>query len=128
MGQVFIVDDSDGALCRKLNKIGIVPSDYSSLIDLRWFEELKFCGCGNPDGAREYIAKILRAIKDRSDSDWATDSVAAAIKGDAESAMWLILYVFDAMGLLEHGGNVSGSWLTDKGKQLLAELDKEQPK
>lgn len=42
----------------------------------------------------------------------------------AEARYW-ILYDLDRMKLSEHGGSVDGSWLTDKGREVLDALQEE---
>lgn len=117
---VYVVGDDTDTTWR-LNEIGIAPIPYENLAELRWYEELKFCGCGCPEEVQQYIASILRAHKERSDSSWAKNNIREAIN-KPEMAELFILYTLDAMDLLEHGGSVGGSWLTKKGEQMMAEF------
>lgn len=40
----------------------------------------------------------------------------------APAMAWTYLYFLDENGLLEHGTNISGSWLTDGGEKILDAL------
>lgn len=87
---------------------------------------LGFCGCGNPDTAYEALRDTLACFDagDISDGDWKArcERVDAWFKERGEGYSYLLLYFIDAAGLLEHGGSVGGSWLTEEGKNVLAVL------
>lgn len=95
-----------------------------------YFDELGWCGCGDPEGVMAFVGKVLDILNRRSESNsgcnlpyeqspWKahTDELKDLI-GDDEKAL-MIMYVLDAHDLTEHGGNVMGCWLTDKGKDVL---------
>lgn len=102
------------------------------------FSELGFCGCGDPVGALEFLKSVLLSIRKRShenreieESDvdsmerWSRNSAALneLIGMERAPAMaWFYLYMLSDKDLLEHGGNCSGSWLTEKGEQVLDAL------
>lgn len=102
------------------------------------FSELGFCGCGDPEAALEFLKSVLLAIRKRShenreieESDAASlerwsrnsDALRELIGMEHNPAMaWFVLYMLDDKGLLERGGNCSGSWLTEKGEQILDAL------
>ena len=109
-----------------LNDNGIAPSIYESLADLRWQDELKFCGCGLPEEVRAWLLGIMTALAKRGGGTWTEHSeMVATIGADPDMIFYFVMYVLDAMGLTEHGGSVGGAWLTDKGRQLLVELQQE---
>lgn len=94
-----------------------------------YFDDLKWCGCGNPDEALAFVGCVLGILKRRSEdndlsvpydqSPWKrhTEELRATL---GEGPLGLILmYVLDAHDLTEHGGNVMGSWLTPKGMDVL---------
>lgn len=99
------------------------------------FSELGFCGCGDPEAALEFVKSVLLAIRKRShenreieESDTASqerwsrnsDTIRELIGMERAPAMaWFFLYMLSDKDLLEHGGNCSGSWLTEKGEQIL---------
>lgn len=107
-----------------------------TLIELHeWvFAELGFCGCGDPEGALDFMRSVLVAIRKRHDDnhkdestleDWTRNSNAIedliGMKQNPPMA-WTYLYLLDGKGLLEHGSNCSGSWLTERGDEVLDAL------
>ena len=101
-----------------------------------YFEELKWCGCGNPEEAVLFMGKVLDILRSRSDesamenslvpyerSPWKrrSDELQAALAGD-DMLRLSYMYLLDAHDLTEHGGNVMGAWLTPKGAELLAAI------
>jgi hypothetical protein len=101
------------------------------------WDKWNFCGCGCPEVACEFLRDALRLIKQRSDensgglaaenmerykANW--DKIAAFLgEKDRPGMYWLFLYWLDAQGLIEHGGNVGGGWLTEHGREVLAILE-----
>jgi hypothetical protein len=124
--KVLLVRDNDPArideIWALLNANGIAPTPYESLAEARWCEDMNFCGCGIPDHVQAYVRRILAAMGERSESGWQTNNVDAVVRSDSDAILYFVLYTLDAMGLTEHGGGVGGSWLTDAGKKMLADL------
>jgi len=60
-------------------------------------------------------------------SDTKTCEAITRIMGGALGAYFL-LYELDRLGLTDHGSSVWGCWLTDRGRDLLAELDSSRVK
>jgi hypothetical protein len=79
---------------------------------------LGFCSCGDPDEVMGYVYDMLRNV---------ADCVAHNGKGieveyeDLPSMFFL--YWANKQGFLEHGTTARCSWLTDLGKQLLADIE-----
>lgn len=73
-------------------------------------ERFKFCNCGRPELA---LRAIRRCLQSRGDN-------AVEYPGDGEE--WVIVYMLDAEGYLDHGDNIVAAWLTERGKELLQEL------
>lgn len=101
------------------------------------FSDLGFCGCGDPEGALDFLRTVLVAIRKRHDENeieesetasrerWSRNSAAFRdlINMEHQPAMaWFYLYMLNDKELLEHGGNCSGSWLTEKGEEILDAL------
>jgi len=88
-------------------------------------EDLKWCGCGNPELALSFMREVLRAIRARSDAkhdDPSNEALKALLpyeSGLAES-YW---YMLDEHDLIEHGGSCGGGWLSEKGIRVLALLN-----
>ena len=72
---------------------------------------LGLCGCGNPGELRDYIRAFMHRLADK---DWPPY--------EDMPAMFLINWLNDR-DYAEHGTTVRCSWLTDKGKRLLSDLD-----
>lgn len=68
----------------------------------------KFCGCGQPE---KVLAELIATL------DWAASDLASRPMYEGPL---LPLYVLDQVGFTEHGGSVFGSWLTDEGREWLA--------
>ena len=105
---------------------------YANQVQRFYFEELKWCGCGNPEEALGFMRDVLGIMKARSDENKLGEPYNGsaherrtkeldALLGDGPLGL-SYRYMLDALGLTEHGGSVYGSWLTDKGKDILALL------
>lgn len=98
----------------------------------RWNELtslIPICGCGQPCDTMRYIITILKAIRERSEQRCSKDSVMALQRAfrlpldtdgylDHLAGMFL-MYMLDHLELTEHGGNVMGCWLTEKGHRAI---------
>ena len=113
-----------------------------------YFNDLQWCGCGNPEDALKFVGQVLEKIDQRSNdnaaerterlrtgapalphdkSAWAkrSDELIETLLGGPSSMLGLIMmYTLDAHELIEHGGNIMGSWLTPKGEEVLAAIKK----
>lgn len=100
---------------------------------------LGFCGCGIPEDIAAMFRDYLTLIKKRHDNNlsntdwhvqlgvrtqWTDDSDAIDALFPNERMRYLVAYEADRAELTEHGGNVSGAWLTEKGEQWLTLLDR----
>ncbi len=74
--------------------------------------ELGLCGCGGPDEAYALVRDVLSLAPFYD--DW--KAVEQLI---GERACYFVLYQLDRCDLIEHGGGIGGSWLTEKGKLYL---------
>jgi hypothetical protein len=84
---------------------------WQSKTDYIQIEILHFCGCGDPDEVMMYVAEFLIKI---SKEDF----------GDYEDMSYMFLsYWADNEGFIDHGTTVRCSWLTDKGKELLNDIN-----
>ncbi len=72
---------------------------------------LGFCGCGSPDDVMLYVRDYL--VKQQG-NEW----------GNYEDIPYMFLaYWASHNGFTEHGTTVRCSWLTDKGEELLADIN-----
>lgn len=81
------------------------------------YMDLGLCGCGNPEEAFELVRDLLRLAPFYEHRD----EVRALIGDGAPSH--IILSTLDHADLIEHGGSIHGSWLTDKGQWYLNALN-----
>lgn len=87
---------------------------------------LDLCGCGNPEEAYNFCRDVLskfdrRGCHDEPAKPWidAEKAVESLIKEKPDVAAHVLSHLLTARKLLEHGGNVGGSWLTKWGEQLV---------
>lgn len=76
-----------------------------------------YCGCGNPEEALELIHDLLKAAPYYENRERLKELLPTT------GLEMLVLGALDNAQLVEHGGSIGGSWLTDRGKQVLAALD-----
>jgi len=103
----------------------------NTLEEIYQTEILNFCGCGMPDENLKFIKDVLELIEYRRSHDeeketwdefWDKYKIKELeLYSDNEGLRYFIWYVFDSMGITDHGGSVPG-WLTPLGKNLLHDL------
>lgn len=76
-------------------------------------ERMGMCGCGS-DAKWEAVRNVLRFAQARA---------LQKFEDDNDPYGELILHILDNKKLLDHGTNISGSWLTDDGILLLRFLE-----
>lgn len=78
--------------------------------------DLPICGCGDPASA----VMLIRSILERhSDNDFPREL--EDLLPD-ETIRHIVLASLTNINVLEHGGTIEGSWLTENGKHLLASM------
>jgi hypothetical protein len=92
------------------------------------YDVLGMCGCGEPEEAYNFLLGILKLADRRAyyaaagrSAKWVAleTETAAAIRANADMAAHVLLHLLTERGVIEHGGNVGGSWLTDLGAQIV---------
>jgi hypothetical protein len=100
------------------------------------------CGCGSPETVAGFVRDVLTAYRERWASTdkldmfkledrpamkaaWDAHDATIAVLLPSDGVRYFVLYLLNHWELLEHGGSVGGSWLTDKGKAMLVALDAE---
>ena len=86
---------------------------------------LGFCNCGEPEENIAFLGKILKDIDTLSTVKWEDyeewNKKSLELFGN-EQSRYFIWYYLHKEGFTEHGGSVPG-WLTDKGKELLKDIE-----
>jgi len=77
------------------------------------YDDLHLCGCGQPDAAIDLIRRLLNLAPFYDDPA----AVDAEFGGNA-GAKHIVLSVLDDAGLIEHGGSITSSWPTAKGRAV----------
>ena len=116
-----------------------------------WHAQLHFCGCGRPDEMLRFVRDVLLAHyritwasrghnpfnlpnEQKPEYEQARKEFDALLRHPVESngklakdhvdyaLYYMTLYTLDAAGMTEHGGSVSGGWLTHLGEHLLENM------
>lgn len=109
-----LTDDERSALLKFWPKSRFNPGADEPYLEFDLYGILRFCGCGDPDAAAKWLLRLL-VLMDSDPRDLPAIEAHWGATLDTP-AYYLILYYLDAEGWTEHGGNVCGSWLTDKGR------------
>lgn len=84
-------------------------------------ENLKLCGCGDPEKTYTILKETLEIFDNNNWEEKCKKQKAWEEKyGDLA---FLTLYFLNSFDLLEHGGSVGGSWLSQEGKTLVKYLN-----
>lgn len=94
--------------------------EYESYLNYVVTELLNLCGCYNEVIADD-IAKVLLTYNAQEYKGCYIDALGIQPLVYAE----LILHILDHADLVEHGGNVRGSWLTSKGVEVATKIQQE---
>lgn len=94
--------------------------------------QLGWCGCGPSDDAMVLVRDVLTLLDERSHRNRAGEQGAwkevtrrlDLIVPDSTLG-YVLLYALDAVGWLEHGTGIRGSWLTPDGELALRLLNEE---
>lgn len=80
-------------------------------------DHVPLCGCGNPEAGMALILELLQAAPFHSNRERLLE-----LLPDLGTRM-VVLGALDEHDLIEHGTSIEGSWLTERGKQVLAVLE-----
>lgn len=98
--------------------------DYANEHQVNHYARLKLCGCGCPEEAYNFCREVLKCFDRRGalkGGEWidAEDAVTKLIISDPATAAHVVSHLLTHLDLLEHGGSVGGSWLTDEGEKIV---------
>lgn len=109
------------ATCDQCKDYGTDPDSGVYVLDALVSTELGWCACGNPEKVDRMMLTYLEwaeaRFDDQSNVTWDT-----ALDNVSDDAKFLLAYIADDLDWTEHGGSVGGAWLTDDGKQAMANL------
>lgn len=74
----------------------------------------QFCGCGAPEVAWGWVRTYLSSVKEQT----------YRMKDVQDGAEWVAVYLMSRLDLTSHGVSVCNSWMTEKGEEVLAFLEK----
>ena len=86
----------------------------------RFLDTIPFCGCGCPEEAAGALYDVLSLFPLYENQQGLAERLPDV------GYRYLFLYMLDGYEITEHGGNVAGGWLTDKGKAVMAALNRER--
>jgi hypothetical protein len=88
-------------------------------------DSLGFCGCGLPTEAMVFLRDVLQVLNGKQGVDFKSFDAKLGELGLPDGGLrYFVFYMIDHLGLTEHGGSVNGAWLTDKGRDVLAHIEK----
>ena len=91
---------------------------WHSIEDFVETEVLGFCGCGCGDKLI-WASEMLRCCdRDQNGDQYPEDALEKYVAKHPDRAAHILLHLFDSRGVLEHGGSVGGSWLSDAGEKI----------
>lgn len=107
--------------------VGPDGAHYENEKQVFHYAVLGMCGCGDPEGAYNFLLNILKLADRRAyrasrrTGVWVMleKEVTAAVACDPEMAAHVLLHFLTDRNVLEHGGGIGGSWLTDLGAQIV---------
>ena len=104
----YVGDESGRDVCNYEDENGVA---YDSKKEYLQITLLGFCGCGNPDDVMVYVRDMLRQLLVKK---W----------GDYEDMPYMFfVYWANNKGFAEHGISARCSWLTEKGIELLSDIE-----
>lgn len=88
-----------------------------------WLESWS-CACGDPESAYSTLRDLLRLMDSRSKGRWELERWKQIENYfNTPGLMYFVLYILDNMKLIEHGSSIGGSWLTERGQEVLDALN-----
>lgn len=114
-------DPSNGCL------VGPDGCHYDNEQQVCHYALLHLCGCGVPEDAYNLCRDILSCFDRRGCHDnppkreWiqAEDAIAKIVKERPDETAHVLAHLLTHLRLIEHGGTVGGSWLTEDGERIV---------
>jgi len=84
--------------------------------------QISICNCGDDEGTPKiFFALIPRDIVDEEgDLKGAVDQAAELCAERPHEVAELLMKIYDALRLVDHGCSLNGAWASDRGKEAIA--------
>lgn len=113
------VESKDGGSDFYYNVEQGIETELEALINYFYYTRLNWCGCGDPDLAKETLRKFLDAHLNFDDRQKKLQTY-FGVECIFENALLACLaYTMDAAEFTEHGTSIIGAWLTEDGEDFL---------
>ncbi|MDY6857563.1 MAG: hypothetical protein SWO11_23240 [Thermodesulfobacteriota bacterium] len=99
--------------------IGPKGCHYCSEAEAMYYDQIGLCGCGQPENVHKFLLDCMAATRDDHDLIIDYSKIIEIVKSRPEVVAEFVLHFLDDCNLTEHGSSVYGSWLTERGKQVL---------
>lgn len=96
---------------------------YDSPEEYLWIGILGGCGCGEPDSLAEMAYKLLEHFGTPH-----MERTFNFYEGDDHLTYEVIAHWLAEKEVTEHGGSIYGSWLSEKGKEILKTIKEAKEK
>lgn len=94
-------------------------TEFKALIDYFYYSRLNWCGCGDPDLAKETVRKFLDAHRDFDNRQKKLQTYFGVEYVFENALLECLAYTMDAAEFTEHGTSIFGAWLTEDGEDFL---------
>ena len=100
---------------------GYCENEVNAIVKYYYYEQLDWCGCGEPNKAIEIVEKLLDVMSEREfddrhkklkeyfDVDYVYDN----------PLLLCLAYTMDAAKFTDHGSSIGWAWLTEDGENFL---------
>jgi len=109
----FKTDPKNGML------IGPTGGHYDNEAEAMYYEQIGLCGCGCPEDVHKFLLDCMSSKNEDYPNIIDHEKVIELIKSRPEVVAEFVLHFLDDRELTEHGSSVYGSWLTERGEQVL---------
>lgn len=99
--------------------IGPDGCHYDTEAEALYFNMKASCGCGSPHEVHAFLIECLRKFEGDTWPKSGVEAIKDVIASNPEIAAEFIAHYLSSENLMEHGGSVYGSWLTERGKQFI---------
>ncbi|MEC9268497.1 MAG: hypothetical protein VX464_20730 [Pseudomonadota bacterium] len=99
--------------------IGPDGCHYETEAHAFYFAQFGLCGCGRPEDVHAFLLNCMSASRDDYPNLIDVKKVQNLVEEAPEVVAEFVMHFLDKCAVTEHGSSVNGSWLTDRGRQVL---------